>query len=95
VKAKVTLKFAINGGTDAVAKGDSEIGLFNISEILPEPGVTLAGPFPAELQNYITFAGALYSGGAAPGPAADYLRSLVDPKTRETWKASGFELLGP
>jgi molybdate transport system substrate-binding protein len=95
VKPKVRLLYAIGGGTEAVAKGDAEIGLFNISEILPEPGVTLVGPFPAELQNYITFAGALYANDAAPAPGAEFLRWLADPKARDAWQAGGFEPLGP
>jgi len=95
VKPKVRFLFAIGGGVEAVAKGDVEIGLFNISEILPEPGATVAGAFPAELQNYITFAGALHVEGAAPEPAAAFLLSLADPKARDAWKAGGFEPLGP
>jgi len=95
LKPKVTLLFAINGGVEAVAKGEAEIGLFNISEILPVPGVTLAGPFPPAVQNYITFAGALHAGSLSPEPAAAFLRSLTEPKARDPWKAGGFEPLGP
>lgn len=94
VRPKVTLLFAIGGGVAAVAKGDAEIGLFNISEILPVGGVTLAGALPVELQNYITFAGALHVDSAAPEPAAEFLRALSDPKAREAWSAGGFEALG-
>ena len=94
VRPKVTLMFAIGGGVAAVAKGDVEIGLFNISEIVPIVGVTLAGPLPAELQNYLTFAGALHVGSASPEPASAFLRSLSDPTARDAWKAGGFEPLG-
>ena len=34
---------AIAGGVELVAKGEVELGMFNISEILPVKGVTLAG----------------------------------------------------
>jgi len=95
VRSKVTLLFAIGGGVEAVAKGDAEIGLFNISEILPVPGVALAGPLPPELQSYITFAGALHVSTTAPEPAAAFLKSLIAPKARDAWKAGGFEALGP
>jgi molybdate transport system substrate-binding protein len=95
VKPKVTLLFAIRGGVEAVAKGDAEIGLFNISEILPAPGVVLAGPFPPAVQNYITFAGALHAGSRSPEPAAAFLRSLTEPNARDAWKSGGFEPLGP
>ena len=93
VKPKVTLMYAIAGGVAAVAKGDAEIGLFNISEILPIKGVTLVGPLPSELQSYITFAGALHIGSTSPDPALTFLRSLSDPSARDAWKMGGFELL--
>jgi molybdate transport system substrate-binding protein len=89
VKPKVKLMFAIGGGVAAVAKGEVEIGLFNISEILPVPGAVLAGALPAELQSYITFAGALHVDSAAPDAAAAYLKMLAS--AREAWRAGGFE----
>jgi molybdate transport system substrate-binding protein len=91
VRPKVTLMFAIGGGTASVAKGDAEIGLFNVSEILPASGVALAGAFPAELQNYITFAGAVSVDSPAPDAAAAYLRLLAG--ARDAWAAGGFEML--
>jgi molybdate transport system substrate-binding protein len=94
VKPKVTLLFAIGGGVAAVAKGDAEIGIFNISEILPVKGVKLAGPLPAELQNYITFSGAVYAGSAAREPARAFLQRLSDASARDSWTKWGFESLG-
>lgn len=91
VKPKVKLMFAIGGGVAAVANGDAEIGLFNISEILPVPGAALAGALPAELQSYITFAGAFHIDTAAPDAAAAYLKMLAG--ARDAWKAGGFEPL--
>jgi molybdate transport system substrate-binding protein len=91
VRPKVTLMFAISGGTAAVAKGDAEIGLFNVSEILPASGAALAGAFPAELQNHITFAGAVSVDSPAPDVAAAYLRLLAG--ARDAWAAGGFEML--
>ena len=91
VRPKVTLMFAISGGTAAVAKGDAEIGLFNVSEVLPVSGVALAGAFPADLQNYITFAGGVSVDSPAPDAAAAYLRLLAG--ARDAWAAGGFEML--
>src|SRR4029077_20724421 len=44
IRPKLTIMQAIDGGVDLVARGEAEIGMFNISEILPVKGVTLAGP---------------------------------------------------
>jgi molybdate transport system substrate-binding protein len=94
MKPKETLMFALTGGVARVGAGESDIGLFNISEILPVKGVTLVGPLPAEVQSYITFSAAIHAEAAAPEPAAAFLQSLTAPNVRETWKAGGFEALG-
>ena len=94
VKPKVTLMYAITGGVARVAKGEAEIGLFNISEILPVKGVTLVGPLPPELQSYIVFAAAIHANSAVPDAAAAYLRFLSEPSSRDAWSKAGFESLG-
>lgn len=91
VRPKVKLGFAFAGGVASIAKGEVELGLFNISEIVPIKGVTLVGPLPADHQNYIVFSGALHVRGASPEPAAAYLRSLVQANAQQAWKAGGME----
>ena len=93
VRPKVTLAYAFVGGVERVAKGEAELGLFNISEILPVKGVTLVGPLPAELQSYIVFSGAVHAGSAAPAAASAYLEMLASAGAREAWKNAGFETL--
>jgi molybdate transport system substrate-binding protein len=93
VKPKTTLLFAIGGGVAMVVKGEAEIGLFNISEILPFKGATLVGPLPAEFQSYINFSGALHAAGATPEAAMAFLRALVDASARDAWTKGGFEPL--
>jgi molybdate transport system substrate-binding protein len=93
VKPKVVLMYAFTGGVSNIAKGGAEIGLFNISEILPVKGVTLVGPLPQELQSYITFGGGIHVRSTAPETGAEFLRTLSDPSAREAWKAGGFELI--
>jgi molybdate transport system substrate-binding protein len=93
VQPKTTLLFAIGGGVQRVADGKSEIGLFNISEILPVRGAKLVGPLPSDLQNYLTFSAALLAPSASNGPAFDLLRGLADPSSALTWKNNGFERL--
>jgi molybdate transport system substrate-binding protein len=95
VKPKTSYRFAIGGGTAAVASGAAEIGLYNVSEILADKGVALAGPLPASLQSYITFVGAVHAGSAAPDAARAFLRALVAPEARDAWAAAGFEPATP
>jgi molybdate transport system substrate-binding protein len=94
LEPKVTLAYAAVGGVAQVANGEAEIGLFNISEILPVKGVTLVGPLVPELQSYITFSAALDVRGLAGEPAARFLRSLSDAHAGDAWSTGGFELVG-
>ena len=91
VKPKLTLMAAIAGGVDLVANGKAEVGLFNISEILPIKGVTLVGPLPAELQNYIVFTAAIPNANATPDPAASFIKSLAAPAAQHAWQNAGME----
>jgi molybdate transport system substrate-binding protein len=93
VRPKVKLVSAIGGGVDLVASGEAEIGLFNISEIVPVKGVALVGPLPQELQSYIVFDAAIPMSNAAPEPAAAFIKRLVDPASRPQWQRAGLEPL--
>ena len=75
----------------SVAKGESELVLTLISEILPEPGVELAGPLPSEFQAYLGLAAA---SGTKTGntPAAQALIKFLDgPAAAAMYKAKGME----
>ena len=72
----------------AVASGEAELGVF-LMNVLAAPGVELAGPFPAELQNELVFVGAV----AAKTENADAARAFVDflkaPEAGAVLKAKG------
>jgi len=93
VNGKLTLTSAIGGGVDLVAGGKAEVGLFNISEILPIKGVTLVGPLPDEVQNYIVFTAAIPASNATPEPAASFIAMLTGPQARQAWQSAGLEPL--
>jgi molybdate transport system substrate-binding protein len=59
---------------ELVAKGEADLGIHQISEILPVKGVKLVGPLPAEVNLISTYLGVL-TPGAAPEAKAflDYL----------------------
>jgi molybdate transport system substrate-binding protein len=93
VKPKTTLMYAIAGGVDLVARGAAEVGLFNISEIITVKGITLVGPLPSALQNYITFTAAVPADNASPEQALDFMKALSDPAAHAHWTAAGLEPL--
>jgi len=72
----------------AVAKGEAELGVF-LTNVLVAPGVELAGPFPAELQQELVFTSAVAADtkeGTAAKALIDYLKS---PAATATIKAGG------
>lgn len=91
VRPKLTRTSAIGGGVALVAGGNVEVGLFNISEILPIQGVQLVGPLPAELQSYIVFTAAIPARNMAPEPASAFIQALAAPAARDAWRNAGME----
>jgi molybdate transport system substrate-binding protein len=76
VSAKAVL---INGGyvAEALVRGEADLAIHQISEIVPVKGATLVGPLPEELQNYTTYAGAVSAQTPWPQVAQDFLSLLL------------------
>ena len=65
---------------EKVAKGEAEIAIHQISEILPVKGATLAGPLPEAIQNYTVYAAGLSATASDPKAAQawiDYLNAAA------------------
>jgi len=59
-----------------VARGESEIGFQQVSELIHVPGITYVGTIPAELQPGFSFAGSVTTKAQQPDAAAALLRFL-------------------
>jgi molybdate transport system substrate-binding protein len=75
----------------SVASGDVEIGFNQISEILAQPTVELAGPLPSAIQNYTQFAPGIVSGSSRIDAARALVTFLSSPAAQAVLKAKGFE----
>jgi len=93
VKPKAKL---IPGGAVAehVAKGEAELGIHQISEILPVKGVTLVGPLPSEIQNYTVYAAGIGAHAKESDAAKALLKTLTSPAAAEVLKSKGMEPVG-
>ena len=76
---------------EAVASGEAELGFTQISEILPHPGVELAGPLPADVQVYTTFQAVVGSSARLPEAARRWIQFLTAPAVLPIIRAKGME----
>jgi len=70
-----------------VGRGEVELGIHQISEILPVPGVKLVGPLPAEFQRYTVYTMVPLSSSQA---VSDLVRHLASPQARERLTKAGY-----
>jgi molybdate transport system substrate-binding protein len=90
IKSKVTRPDA-DVVSELVAKGEIEIGMVVITQILTTPGVELVGPLPAEIQSYVSFVGVVGSNSHAPDIARELIRFLTGPLAVPVIKSQGME----
>jgi molybdate transport system substrate-binding protein len=90
LKAKTKI---VANGRELIAKGEVDIGLYNLSEIARYPGVVSAGPVPAAVQVYINYQAAVPASNAAPEPALALLKYLTTAAARPTWTKAGLEVV--
>jgi molybdate transport system substrate-binding protein len=75
----------------SVASGEVEIGFNQISEILAQLTVELAGPLPSAIQNYTQFAPGVVTGSSQADAARALVTFLSSPPAQAVLKAKGFE----
>jgi molybdate transport system substrate-binding protein len=90
MKAKTKPQTATGDIAKAVAKGDAELAVFLVN-VLMEPGVELAGPFPAELQNDLVFTSAVAADTNEAEAARAFITYLKTPAAVAVIKAKGME----
>jgi len=72
LKDKIRLKRGGGHVSDLVLSGEAEVGIHQMSEIVSTEGVSLAGPLPAPIQNYTTYAAGI-GGDVSDRSAAEAL----------------------
>jgi molybdate transport system substrate-binding protein len=90
VRAKAKLK---NGGyvADLLLSGDAELGIHQISEIVPVKGVTLVGPLPKEIQNTTTYAAGLSVAPKDKDAAQALIKMFSGPEAAALLKSKGMD----
>lgn len=75
----------------AVAAGEVELGVIPVSEILPIPGIEVAGAFPSPMAGSITMTAGLPAGRAGDAAARAFVTFLASPDVESVLKAHGME----
>jgi molybdate transport system substrate-binding protein len=76
---------------EGVAKGDVEVGLGPVSEIIPVSGAQVAGAFPADVQNYLVFSGGVAVSSKAGDAAKSLIQYLTSPAAVPVLRTKGME----
>ena len=92
IKAKVT-RPETDTVSEMVAKGELELGMVVITQILTTPGVDFVGPLPTELQHYVEFVAGVSASSKVRPAAMELLRFLKGPIAIPIIRAQGMEPL--
>jgi molybdate transport system substrate-binding protein len=90
MKPKSKVQTGVPTGVVA-ARGEAELAIQQISELLPVAGLDLVGPFPPELQLYTVFSAGLGAKAANKAGARALIDFLSAQKSNPLLKAKGLE----
>jgi molybdate transport system substrate-binding protein len=76
---------------ELVARGEAEIGIQQIAEILAVPGIDLVGELPGELQQVTTFSAAVTTNATHAAEARRLIEFLNSPAAASVIRAKGME----
>jgi molybdate transport system substrate-binding protein len=90
IRPKTTL---VPGGYPAelVAKGEVEMVVHQISEIVPVKGVTLVGPLPKDVQKITIYSAGIAAKATTPDVARAFVAYLMAPAVRPKFGAAGLD----
>jgi molybdate transport system substrate-binding protein len=78
-------------GGQALIRGEGDMALQAICEILPYKQIELVAPLPRELAAWIDMSTAVSARAEHRGDAAAFEKYLLRPESNTTWKAKGLE----
>lgn len=88
---KLVLLPSANPAAKAVGNGEAEIGMTQISEILPYTTAELLGPLPAELQQVTMFTAGIAAATKQQDASTAFIAYLKSPAAAPTLKAKGLD----
>lgn len=90
-KAKTVVKPVGADVADAVAKGEVELGLTFLSELVANQGVAIVGPFPDAIQNPTLYTAGVAAESTYKAEARAFIAFVTTPTARAKLKALGVD----
>jgi molybdate transport system substrate-binding protein len=78
-------------GGQALVRGEGDMAIQTICQILPYKEIELVGPLPAELMAWIDTSAAVYSKAQHADDARAFIQYVLRPESNEVWKPRGLE----
>src|SRR5262249_21311693 len=78
-------------GGQALARGEGDMALQAICEILPYKQIELVGPLPRELGAWMDMSTAVSARAQHREAAAAFIKYLLRPESNTVWKSKGLE----
>lgn len=91
LKSKTKLSVGIPALVEALANGDIEIGMLQMSEIVPDKRLELVGPLPPGLEKVTIIAAGIMTTSAYPEASRSLIQFLKSPAAMSVIKAKGME----
>jgi molybdate transport system substrate-binding protein len=92
VAAKTVAQKSGAAAADAVGRGEAELAMTFIPELLQGKGVRVLGPLPPPYGRSIAYTAAVSPRSSCPGEARAFIATLTAAEAASVWVAAGFEL---
>jgi len=92
IAAKTVAQKSGVAAADAVGRGDADLAMTFIPELLQGKGVRIVGPLPAPYGHAVAYAAAVPTRSGCPGEARAFIAALTAAEASGVWTAAGFEV---
>ncbi len=80
---------------EVVARGEAELAVQQISELMPVAGIEIVGPLPDEVQKISVFAAGIFRAARSPDGAEKLIAHLAEPRIAPLLARKGLMPVGP
>jgi molybdate transport system substrate-binding protein len=89
VNAKAVITAGLTG--EVVARGEAELAVQQISELMQVPGLDIAGPLPPGAESITMFSAGVFSGSMQADAARNLISALRSPDAGKALEAAGLQ----